>query len=148
MGQLNALVSYETPLNTNMQLLVQRDNKYATPVYVEVAAAQPGVLEYGNAEAVAVDTNGNLIGPSNPTHAGNVVTMYCLGLGAVSPTVADGAAAPSNPPASTVNPVTVIVGGQTAMSSSRASRPRSRGCIRSTSTCRREQVLGIRFRLR
>ncbi len=113
-SQLNALVPYETPLNTNQQLLVQRDNTYATPVYVNVAAAQPGVLEYGNQEAVAVDMNGNLIGPSNPAHAGDLLTMYCLGLGAVSPAVADGAAAPSNPPASTVNTVTVTVGGQTA----------------------------------
>jgi uncharacterized protein (TIGR03437 family) len=40
--------------------------------------------------------------------------LYCLGLGAVTPAVADGAAAPSNPPASTVNPVTVTVGTQTA----------------------------------
>jgi uncharacterized protein (TIGR03437 family) len=40
--------------------------------------------------------------------------MYCLGLGAVAPAVTDGAAAPSNPPASTVNPVTVTVGTQTA----------------------------------
>jgi uncharacterized protein (TIGR03437 family) len=113
-NQINALVPYETPLNTNLQLLVQRDNTYATPVYVDVAAAQPGVLEYGNTEAVAVDLNGNLIGPSNPAHAGDTVVLYCLGLGAVSPAVADGAAAPSNPPASTVNTVTVTVGGQAA----------------------------------
>ncbi len=113
-SQLNALVPYETPLNTNLQLLVQRDNTYATPVYVDVAAAQPGVLQYGNTEAVAVDLNGNLIGPSNPAHAGDLLTMYCLGLGAVAPAVADGAAAPSNPPASTVNTVTVTVGGQSA----------------------------------
>ncbi len=113
-AQLNALVPYETPLNTNQQLLVQRDNTYATPAHVDVAAAQPGVLEYGSQEAVAVDVNGNLIGPSNPAHAGDLLTMYCLGLGAVSPAVADGAAAPSNPPAATVNTVTVTVGGQTA----------------------------------
>lgn len=113
-NQINALVPYETPVNTNLQLLVQRDNTYATPVYVDVAASQPGVLAYGNQEAVAVDANGNLIGPSNPAHAGDLLTIYCLGLGAVSPAVADGAAAPSNPPASTVNTVTVSVGGQTA----------------------------------
>ncbi len=113
-AQLNALVPYETSMNTNQQLLVQRDNTYATPVYVDIAAAQPGVLEYGNTEAVAVDVSGNLIGPSNPAHAGDSVVLYCLGLGAVSPAVADGAAAPSNPPASMVSPVTVTVGTQTA----------------------------------
>jgi uncharacterized protein (TIGR03437 family) len=113
-NQINALVPYGTPLNTNQQLLVQRDNTYATPVYVDVAAAQPGVLQYGSQEAVAVDLKGNLIGPSNPAHVGDLLTMYCLGLGEVSPAVADGAAAPSNPPASTSNTVTVTVGGQDA----------------------------------
>jgi uncharacterized protein (TIGR03437 family) len=113
-GQVNAAVPYETTVNTNLQLLVQRDNTYATPVYVDVAATQPGVLQYGQMQAIAVDVNGNLIGPSNPAHAGDVLTMYCLGLGAVAPAVTDGAAAPSNPPASTVNPVTVTVGTQTA----------------------------------
>jgi uncharacterized protein (TIGR03437 family) len=113
-GQLNALVPYGTAINTNQQLLVQRDNTYATPVYVDVAAAQPGVLQYGQQEAITVDVNGNLIGPSNPAHAGDVLVMYCLGLGAVTPAVADGAAAPSNPPASAVNQVTLTVGNQTA----------------------------------
>jgi trimeric autotransporter adhesin len=113
-GQVNAAVPYETTVNTNLQLLVQRDNTYATPVYVDVAATQPGVLQYGQMQAIAVDVNGNLIGPSNPAHAGDVLVMYCLGLGAVAPAVADGAAAPSNPPASTVNPVTVTVGTQAA----------------------------------
>jgi uncharacterized protein (TIGR03437 family) len=114
LSQLNALVPYETPLNTNLQLLVQRDNTYATPVYVDVASAQPGILAYGNSEAVAVDLKGNLIGPSNPAHAGDLLIMYCLGLGAVLPMVSDGDAAPSNPPASTTNPVTVMLGGQPA----------------------------------
>ena len=61
-----------------------------------------------------MDVKGNLIGPSNPAHAGDVLVMYCLGLGAVTPAVADGTAAPSNPPASTVITVTVRVATQTA----------------------------------
>jgi uncharacterized protein (TIGR03437 family) len=114
-GQLNAVVPYETPVNTSLQIVVQRENTYnATAVSVDLAATQPGVLQYGQQQAIAVDVNGNLIGPSNPAHAGDVLVLYCLGLGAVTPAVADGAAAPSNPPASTVNPVTVTVGTQTA----------------------------------
>jgi len=113
-GQVNAVVPYGTAVNTNLQLLVQRDNTYATPVYVDIAATQPGVLQYGQQQAIAVDLKGNLIGPTNPAHAGDVLVMYCLGLGAVTPAVPDGAAAPSSPPANTVNPVTVTVGTQTA----------------------------------
>jgi uncharacterized protein (TIGR03437 family) len=81
---------------------------------VDVAATQPGVLQYGQQEAIAVDLSGNLNGPSNPARAGDILVLYCVGLGAVSPALTDGAAAPSNPPAATVNPVTVTVGSQTA----------------------------------
>lgn len=101
-------------VNTNQQLLVQRDNTYATPVYVDVAASQPGVLQYGQQRAIAADVSGNLIGPSNPAHPGDVVVLYCLGLGAVSPPVPEGAAPPAGTLASVVNPVTVTVGGQAA----------------------------------
>jgi hypothetical protein len=38
-GQVNAAVPFETAVNTNLQLLVQRDNTYATPVYVDVASS-------------------------------------------------------------------------------------------------------------
>jgi uncharacterized protein (TIGR03437 family) len=112
-GQVNAVIPYGAAVNTHLQLLVQRDNTYATPVYVDVAAAQPAVLQYGQQQAVAVDANGNLIGPSNPAQAGDTLVLYCLGLGAATPAIADGAAAPSSPVASVVNPVTVTVGSQT-----------------------------------
>jgi uncharacterized protein (TIGR03437 family) len=75
--------------NTNRQLLVQRDNTYASPLYVDVAATQPGVLEYGQQQGIAVDLSGNLNGPSNPAHAGDVLILYCLGPGAMTPAVAD-----------------------------------------------------------
>jgi uncharacterized protein (TIGR03437 family) len=114
-GQLNALVPYEVPLNTTLTLVVQRDTTYASGGNVNIAAAQPGVVTYaGTQNAIAQDAKYNLIGPSNPAHAGDTIVLYCLGLGAVLPMVADGDAAPSNPPASTTNPVTVMIGGQPA----------------------------------
>ena len=57
---------------------------------------------------------GNLIGPGNPAHAGDVITIYCTGLGAVSPAVGDGAVTPDAPLTNTVNGVTVTIGGQQA----------------------------------
>ncbi len=112
-GQVNAQVPFEAPVNTNVQLLVQRDNTYATPVYVDVAASQPAILLFSQ-QAIAEDINYNLIGPSNPVHAGDTVQLFCLGLGAVSPAVPDAAASPANPPATTIDPVTVTVGNQNA----------------------------------
>jgi len=54
----------------------------------------------------------NLGIPAHPAHIGDVVTIYALGLGPVSPSVSTGAGAPQTAPlATTVNPVTVYFGG-------------------------------------
>ena len=54
----------------------------------------------------------NLVGGSHPAHLGDVVTIYALGLGPVSPSVNTGAPAPSvEPLARTTNPVQVMYGG-------------------------------------
>ena len=50
--------------------------------------------------------------PAHPANRGDVVTIYALGLGPVSPSVATGAGAPgAEPLARTANPVTVLFGG-------------------------------------
>jgi uncharacterized protein (TIGR03437 family) len=90
---VNALVPYEVSTNTNQQLLVQRGLTYPTPVYVDVAAAQPGIFESGG-QGIITDVSGNLIGPNNPAHAGDMIVIYCAGLGAVNPSVADGVVTP------------------------------------------------------
>ena len=46
---------------------------------------------------------------------GRIVSLYCVGLGRVTPEVANGTSAPASEPLSrTVNPVTVTIGGQQA----------------------------------
>lgn len=54
----------------------------------------------------------NLGVPAHPAHPGDVITIYALGLGPVSPSVSTGSGAPNSPPlAMTVNPVEVYFGG-------------------------------------
>jgi uncharacterized protein (TIGR03437 family) len=48
--------------------------------------------------------------PTYPAKPGDIVNFYLTGLGAVAPTVADGALSPSNPLPRLVNPVTVSSG--------------------------------------
>ncbi len=52
----------------------------------------------------------NLIAGSHPAHRGDVLTIYALGLGPVSPPLATGEPAPSVAP-QTTNPVQVVYGG-------------------------------------
>jgi uncharacterized protein (TIGR03437 family) len=110
-GQVNALVPYGTSTNTNQQILLQWGTAYAPAVYVDVAAAQPGIFQYGNQQGIITDAKGNLIGPMNPAHAGDAVVIYCTGLGVVSPAVADGAVTPISPLSMVQNDVTVTIGG-------------------------------------
>ena len=50
---------------------------------------------------------------SNPAQPGETVLVYLSGLGAVSPAVSDGAAAPVGPLSTTTNTFTAYIGGQT-----------------------------------
>jgi uncharacterized protein (TIGR03437 family) len=100
-------------VNTNQQVLLQWGTAYAPPVYVDVAAAAPGIFAYGTL-GIVTDAAGNLIGPGNPAHAGDVVVIYCAGLGVVAPAVGDGAVTPNAPLSKTQNAVAVTVGGQNA----------------------------------
>jgi uncharacterized protein (TIGR03437 family) len=111
-AQVNAMVPFETSVNTNQQILLQWGTAYAPPVYVDVAAAEPGIFQYGVQEGIITNASG-LVGPTNPAHAGDVVVIWCAGLGAVTPAVADGAVTPDSPYSITPNPV-VTMGGQAA----------------------------------
>ena len=49
--------------------------------------------------------------PSTPAHAGDVLTVYCTGLGEVHPAVPAGLPSPSKPAAQTNQKVTATIGG-------------------------------------
>ena len=51
---------------------------------------------------------------THPISEGDAIVIYCAGLGPVNPPVEAGHAAPSSPPATTVTPVTVTIGGKPA----------------------------------
>ncbi len=119
--QVNALVPYEVGVDTNLQLLVQRGLTYSTPVHIDMAQAQPAVLaaslSSGSPGRIVVYPKGGgtpfLVSPNTPAHAGDSIVLFCEGLGAVDPPVADGAAGLGQPLSNTVGTVQVTMGGQT-----------------------------------
>jgi uncharacterized protein (TIGR03437 family) len=58
----------------------------------------PSATANGIGPALAQHAGYALITSSDPATVGETIVVYAVGLGAVSPTVEDGAAAPSNPP--------------------------------------------------
>jgi uncharacterized protein (TIGR03437 family) len=115
-NQVNAQVPFGLNINTAQQLMVQRGNTLSVPQNVVVAPAQPGIYtqdQTGTGPGIIVNSSTNaLITAGNPAQAGDIVVIYCNGLGAVNPPVPTGTPAPSTEPlARTVNPVTVTIGG-------------------------------------
>jgi len=118
-GQLNLQVPYGVPVNTQYQLTVQHGNTLSLPQSLVVAQAQPGIFtvnQQGTGQGSIVKSDGvTLVQPGTPATAGDTIVIYCTGLGAVSPPVMEGSPAPTTPPLSTtVNAVTVTIGGQPA----------------------------------
>ncbi len=116
-GQINAMVPWGLNTNTTYSLLIQRDLTLSPPVPINIADAQPGAFLSGGS-AIVVDSRGTatpfLVTPSAPAQAGDVLVLYCAGLGATTPPVADGVASPATPTAQTQATVTVTIGGQNA----------------------------------
>lgn len=120
-GQINALVPYGIAVNGLQELLVEQNGVYSPLEALAVAAANPAVFTQsqsgqGAGVIVVVKADGTQFEAtaSQPASAGDALVIYCSGLGAVSPAVGDGAAAPLSPLSTTVNAVTATVGGQPA----------------------------------
>ncbi len=118
-GQVNAVIPYDIPPNTTQQLIISNGPALSVPQPVVIAAAQPAVFAQSDGSGVVFDvkpgTSAQIpVDADHPMSAGDAIVIYCAGLGAVTPPVAAGSAAPSSPPAMTTNPATVTIGGQSA----------------------------------
>ncbi len=113
-NQINVVVPYDVPVNTTQQLVVQNGNAISIPQPVIIAAAQPTVLTQPSNPAAAFTqvfkADGTPLPENSPVSAGDVIILYCTGLGAVDPPVTAGSPTPLSPLSHTVNPVTVTIG--------------------------------------
>jgi uncharacterized protein (TIGR03437 family) len=117
-GQVNAQLPFELALNTRPQLIVKGASFVTVPETITVAAARPGIFttsQDGRGQGVIMDTANRLVDSANPAKAGDVVVVYCTGLGATNPAVRSGEAAPASPLAKVTTPVQVTIGGQPAV---------------------------------
>lgn len=114
-GQMNVQVPFTVPVNTTYQLTVQNNATLSVPQSLVVAEVQPGIFttnEQGFGQgAIFLSDDVTLAQSGTPATAGDVVVIYCTGLGAVDPPVQAGQSPPANPLSTTVNPVTVSFGG-------------------------------------
>ena len=121
-GQINAVVPFDLAPKTQYQLIVQRGTAISVPVTVTVMAAQPAILSAngsgsGQGHIYRIDSAGSaaLADAQTPAQAGEVLIIYCAGLGTVDPNVPAGAGSlPGGPVSNTTAPVSLTIGGQPA----------------------------------
>jgi len=114
-NRIIAQVPYPVAVNTTQQLVVKQNSMQSAPETLAVAPAQPALFtvnEQGSGQAVVtVGDSAVLADGSHPVKAGDLIVIHCSGLGAVSPAVAAGAPAPSQPLSRTTAVPTVTLDG-------------------------------------
>ena len=113
-GQVNAQVPFEVAPGVATLVVTGKDSAGA-PGTVTIVSAQPGVFtvsQSGTGQGVVLDGLNNLVDSSHAVKAGEAVVIYATGLGATSPAVATGQAAPAVPPLALVTTTPkVTIGG-------------------------------------
>ena len=102
--QISAQVPFEIPDPSAADVVVQNANGTSQSFALTLVAQDPDIF-------VAL-RSGSIIGPANPVAAGDAITIYATGLGAVSPAVVSGQPGPSTPQANAVIAPVVKLGGR------------------------------------
>jgi uncharacterized protein (TIGR03437 family) len=113
--QVNAQIPFETSIGP-ARIEVTSSAGMAT-LNVQVAPAAPGIFTLNSqgsgAGAIEHGITGRLVTDKNPATPGEIISIFCTGLGAVNPPAATGVAPPT-PPSHTVLPVQVYIAGTLA----------------------------------
>jgi len=111
--QASVMVPYGTTGPT-AAIVVSSAGKQSNTVTVPVAATSPGVFTMtsnGLGNAAVLHADYSLVSSANPARHGEIVQVFLTGLGAVSPAIAAGTAAPTNPLSLVTGPVAVFING-------------------------------------
>jgi uncharacterized protein (TIGR03437 family) len=120
-GQINFQVPVELAGQSSATVIVTVGNISSAPATLSLAPVSPGLFlagVTGSLQAAALISNsGTVPAPvgtftgSRPVARGQFVTVYCTGLGAVTPPVATGVRASGSPLSVTNLPVSATIGG-------------------------------------
>jgi uncharacterized protein (TIGR03437 family) len=121
-SQVNVFIPYELAVNAPHQLIVQRGNAISVPVPISIFSAQPAILAtagngLGQGHVYKIDAQGNqiLADANAPAKAGDVLVIYTVGLGPVTPAVKSGDPASFSVLSRANATVGVTIGGQPAL---------------------------------
>jgi uncharacterized protein (TIGR03437 family) len=112
-NQVNAIMPYGLTPGTTYQLIVTRGNRISVPQSLTVAAAEPAIFVasagQGDIFVYHSATEQILAAPGQPAKAGDILIIYCAGLGPVDPPIDAGVAVDRL--IRTMSPIGLTVGG-------------------------------------
>ena len=115
-GQISALVPFGVTGST-ATLVVTNGGARSNSVDVPLAKSSPGIFtgpQNGLGAGAILHADFSLVTQANPAKRNEVVQLFLTGLGAVTPAVPDGVAAPGNPLSLLTGVINVYVGGKQA----------------------------------
>lgn len=92
-NQINAIVPFEVAGKSSTQIVATVNGAVSTARQQPVVAAAPGVFTVdmtGAGQAVVLNQDGTLNSSTNPAARGSVLTLWIIGMGALSESYADG----------------------------------------------------------
>jgi uncharacterized protein (TIGR03437 family) len=117
-GQVNAVLPYNLNTGASYPLVAQRDNRLSVPVSVTIAPANPAIFTtdlsgkgQGHIYVTPTATTQILASRENPAKAGDLLILYCTGLGPTNPASTAGQPTPFDSLRPTASAVTLSIGG-------------------------------------
>ncbi|HEY6392213.1 MAG TPA: SBBP repeat-containing protein [Bryobacteraceae bacterium] len=115
-NQVNAMLPYGLTPGTTYQLIAKHDRRLSVPQPVTVVAAEPAIFStdssgkgQGDVFVYRSATEQILAAPGQPAKAGDILIIYCAGLGFVNPPIDAGVAVDRL--IQTANPIGLTIGG-------------------------------------
>ncbi|MBL8176018.1 MAG: hypothetical protein JNK48_15175 [Bryobacterales bacterium] len=112
-------VNFQIPLNTPVgeaTIRVERDGTAGNALAVQIAERAPRIIQIGNNGIVVNARDGSMVNfGGKPAKAGDVLTIYLVGMGVTDPVVATGSPAPAAEPLARVAPEPKVILGSPFM---------------------------------
>jgi uncharacterized protein (TIGR03437 family) len=113
-NQVNAILPYGLTPGTTYQLVVTRGNRISVPQSLTVAVAEPALFKAdssGQGDVFVYHSAAEqiLAAPGQPAQAGDILIIYCAGLGSVNPLIDAGVAVDRL--IQTASPIGLTIGG-------------------------------------
>jgi len=114
-SQINAQLPFQ--VSGSVDVVLRTPGGISDALHLTIQPTAPSIFHSGTAgpltglAAVVRATDGEVVTDSNPIHPSDHLTIYLTGMGDTAPKIPNGTAAPSDPPASPLVPVSLSLGG-------------------------------------